>query len=202
MSSQLIQSNAYYYVSSDLYGSSVVLGDGLGADSPSTLFLRSGIGIFSSDNWQIFYQDPIFLIRNYDYGAGYQLGIAEDSPTLPALLPTSGELTQQWSMTLWDDGTYRLANMWLGSVQMLGVSAEDNETIPVMNAAQNGSHWSFAINAGVATNVMDDMLSLCRCRRSVEIMISCVGCCWTLTKSHRPLRQPRLRVRFRLQQAQ
>lgn len=48
--------------------------------------------------------------------------------------------------------------MWLGSEQMLGVSFKDNETIPVMNAAQNGSHWSFALNANVATNVTDAML--------------------------------------------
>lgn len=156
MSSQLIQSNAYYGVSSDRYGSNVLLSDGLHDEALS--LTNSG---FSSSNWQIFYQDPVYLIRNYDFGAKLQLGIAEDSPTLPALMIASGNLTQQWNMTLWEDGTYRLANMWLGSVQMLGAGfkTNDNEIIPVMTAAQDGSHWSFAINPSNATsNVTDNML--------------------------------------------
>ncbi len=154
MSSQMIQSNAYYGVSSDRYGPNVLLDDG---DYADTLSLTNSS--FASNNWQIFYQDPIYLIRNYLYGAKFQLGIAEDSPTLPALMPASGNLTQQWNMTLWEDGTYRLANMCLGSVQMLGVGRKDNEISPVMTAAQSGSHWSFAINPTDSTsNVTDDML--------------------------------------------
>ena len=154
MSSQLIQSNAYYYVSSDLYGPDDLLSDGY---SDSTLSLTNSSR--ASNNWQIFYQDPVYLIRNYQYGAKFQLGIAEDSPTLPALMIASGNLTQQWNMTLWEDGTYRLANMWLGSVQMLGVGVKDYVIIPTMTAAQNGSHWSFAINPSDPTsNVTDDML--------------------------------------------
>ena len=157
MSSQLIQSNTYYGVSSDHYGPNFSLSDGIHDDALSLTNSR-----FSSNNWQFFYQDPVYLIRNYDYGAKLQLGIAEDSPTLPALLIASGNLTQQWNMTLWGDGTYRLANMWLGSVQILGVGPKtngNNEIIPVMTAAQYGSHWSFAINPSDATsNVTDDML--------------------------------------------
>ncbi|KAL9066155.1 MAG: hypothetical protein Q9161_007748 [Pseudevernia consocians] len=49
--------------------------------------------------------------------------------------------------------------MWLGSVQVLGVGIKDNGIVPVMTAAQNGSHWSFAINPSDATwNVTADML--------------------------------------------
>ncbi len=157
MSSPLIQSNAFYRVSSDYYGPSFVLSDGLNPDAPGTLCLTQSS--FSSNNWQIFYQDPIYLIRNFEYGAKYQLGIAEDSPTQPALLLASGDWTQQWNMTLWDDGTFRLANVWLGSAQVLGISSKDNIPVPAMTAAQNGSHWSFSINLSNSTsNMADDML--------------------------------------------
>ena len=157
MSLPLIDNNAYYGISSDYYGPSFLLGDGLNPVTPGTLSLtQTG---HASNNWQIFYQDPIYLIRNFDYEAMYQLGIAEESPTLPALLLASGDLTQQWNITLWDDRTFRLENMWLGSAQILGVGGKDDIPIPVMTAAQNGSHWSFSINLSNATsNVADDML--------------------------------------------
>lgn len=157
MSLPLTENNAYYSLSSDHYGPSFQLGDGHPNDPPGTLSLtQTG---YESNNWQIFYQDPIYLIRNYDYGAKYQLGIAEDSPTLPALLLASGDLTQQWNMTLWDDATFRLANMWLGNEQVLGIGGKDDTRIPVMTAAQNGSHWSFAINlSNLTSNLADDML--------------------------------------------
>lgn len=157
MSSSLIEDNAYYGLSSDRYGSSYLLGDGINPNAPGTLFLTQTS--FSSNNWQIFYQDPIYLIRNYDYGARYQLGIAEESPTLPALLLVSGDLTQQANLTLWDDGTFKIANMWLGNTQLLDIGGKDNIPIPVMTAAQNESHWSFSINLGnLTSNVASDML--------------------------------------------
>ena len=152
MSSPLIESTSYYCVSSDHYGPSVLLSNGMVG-----LFLTSCS--ISSNNWQIFYQNPIYLIRNLDLGAKYQLGIAEDSPTQPELLLASGDLTQQWNMTLWDDGTFRLANMWLGSAQILGISSRDNVPVPAMTAAQNGSHWSFSVNLSIPTsNLTNDML--------------------------------------------
>ena len=52
-----------------------------------------------------------------------------------------------------------MANVWLGTVQMLGVSERNDEVIPVMTASQNGSHWSFAIDPSVPTsNLTADML--------------------------------------------
>ena len=156
MSSPLTQSNAYYYVSSNYY-LPTFLNDGFESDAPGPLSLSQTI--YTTSNWQFFYQDPIYLIRNYAYGATYQLGIAEGSPTLPALLPATGDLTQQWNMTLWDDGTFRLANMWLGNAQILGIGGQDNIPVLVMTAAQNGSHWSSSINLSNSTsNLPDDML--------------------------------------------
>ena len=157
MSSSLIEDNAYYGLSSDRYGASYLLGDGINPNAPGTLFLSQTS--FSSNNWQIFYQDPIYLIRNYDYGARYQLGIAEESPSLPALLPVSGDLTQQWNLMLWDDGTFRIVNMWLGNTLLLGIGGKNNIPIPMMTAAQNGTHWSFSIDlSNLTSNVVPDML--------------------------------------------
>ena len=157
MSSPLLDSNAYYCISSDRYGPSYLLGDGINPNAPGTLSLNQTS--FSSNNWQIFYQDPIYLIRNYDYWARYQLGIAEESPTWPALQLASEDLTQQWNLTLWDDGTFRLANMWLGSTQILGIDGITGTPLPVMTTAQNGSHWSFSINPGnLTSNLAPDLL--------------------------------------------
>ena len=155
MSSPLVQSDAYYYLTSDRWGPNVYLSNGV-----HDVDLSLARIIFSSSNWQIFYQDPIYLIRNYDYGANLQLGIAEDSQTVPALMNASGSLTQQWNLTRWDDGTFRLSNMWLGSAQMLGVgNGSNDQVIPVMTASQDGSHWSFATDpSGATSNVNADML--------------------------------------------
>ena len=163
MSPPLLPSNAYYLVSSDRYGSGVFLaaipsaGGEDDGSSPGTLSLTKYS--FSSQNWQIFYQEPVYFIRNFDYKAEYQLGIPQDSPTQPALLPSSGSLMQQWNISLWDDGTHKLTSMELGDVQVLGVGIKDDQPILVMNAAQNGSHWSFDPNPSDATtNVTDGML--------------------------------------------
>lgn len=150
MPSPLLDSNAYYGITSDLYGPGYYLNDGINPNAPGALALSQTS--LSSNNWEIFYQEPIYLIRNYDYGSRYQLGIEEESPTLPALLLASGDLTQQWNLTLWDDGTFKVANMWLGSTQIMGVGGK-NVPIPVMTTAQNGSHWSFSIDMSNTSNV-------------------------------------------------
>jgi hypothetical protein len=99
MASQLIRKESYYQVSSNAYGPSTFLNSGRNSD-----LLAGGGDVlgplcfsptsFVSDNWQFFYQAPVFLVRNYAFGKGYQLGITENSSNFPALLPASGELTQ------------------------------------------------------------------------------------------------------------
>jgi hypothetical protein len=199
MTSQIIQKESYYQVSSYLYVPSALLHTGANSDlvdgpgaSPGPLCFSQTS--YSSDNWQFFYQAPVFLVRNYVYGAAYQLGITENSPDFPALLPASGELTQQWNITLWDDGTYRLSNMWLGYLQVIGTTSWDNMDVPVMDAGQNGSHWSFAINPSISIDGSSDMLqalSLEAVHWNDRIVLFCSG---ILTHFHRLLHQPRLRV--------
>ena len=162
MASSLFQWHGYYRISSDRHGAAFDLQAGVSDETdnaPIVVFLNNTSS--TTENWQIFYQEPIYLIRNYNYGARYQLGITEESQVQPALLPTSGDLTQQWNITRWGDGgeTYRLTNMWLGSEQILSVvDGHDDTPIPVMTTAQSGSHWTFAPNRSNATSSLSEDL--------------------------------------------
>lgn len=162
MASSLFPWHGYYRVISDRHGpgSDLQASPDDGTDgAPIAIFFDKTSN--STENWQIFYQEPIYLIRNYNYGARYQLGITEESQVQPALLPTSGNLTQQWNITQWGDGgkTYRLTNMWLGSEQMLSVvDGHDGTPIPVMTTAQSGSHWTFVPNRSNATSRLSEDL--------------------------------------------
>ena len=146
--SSLFDSSAYYILSSDLYGSNAHLNDGYNPDAPSSLVL--GTVSYSSENWQVFFQDDVYFLRNYDYGVVYHLGLSDSSATQPQLLKASGDLSQQWNITIWPDGTRKLTNMAVGEFQFLGVSNNSaGEIIPVMNTAEEGSHWTFDINSSV-----------------------------------------------------
>ncbi|KAL6249145.1 hypothetical protein RBB50_004208 [Rhinocladiella similis] len=153
--SNLFDSNSYYRLSSDRYPNGVHLSDGYNPDIPASLYL--GTTGYSSENWQIFFQEGIYFLRNYDYGAQYQLAIKTVTDSKPQLLPTSGDLTQQWNITVWPDGTRRLVNMAVGDFQYLGVSNNSaGVIIPVINTAEDGSHWTFDINSS-AGEVSEEM---------------------------------------------
>jgi len=60
-------------------------------------------------------------------------------------------------MTLWPDGTRKLTNIAIREFQYLGVSnTSRGSIIPVMNTAEQGSHWTFNINSspGNTTDAM------------------------------------------------
>ena len=162
MSSPLNDAGVYYRISSDIYAPDVFVYAETYRDAPGPLYLNNTLP--ASQNWQVFYQDNVYFLRSYDYGAQYQLGInLSHSTTEPQLLLSSGDLSQQWDMTLWPDGTTRkLTNMAIGEFQFLGVSnTSDSSIIPVMNTAERGSHWIFDINssAGDTSEAMQAPLS-------------------------------------------
>ncbi|KAK5378955.1 hypothetical protein LTR20_010353 [Exophiala xenobiotica] len=151
----LFDSTAYYRLSCDRYGQETRLSDGSDPDQPDPLFL--GTTSYSSENWQIYFQDEVYFIRNFDYGANYQLAVSSTTDTQPQLLPATGDLAQQWNITVWPDGTRKLVNLAVGEFQILGVSNTSEEVIiPVMNTAEEGSHWTFDINSS-AGEVSADM---------------------------------------------
>jgi hypothetical protein len=91
MASQFVQPNKYYLFSSDLLGSNYAL-----AETDNGPFFVTPPSSQSSNNWQLFYQDPVFLIRNHDSLETTQLGLTEENPTVPTMLASSGDLKQQY----------------------------------------------------------------------------------------------------------
>ncbi|KAF2192707.1 hypothetical protein K469DRAFT_317429 [Zopfia rhizophila CBS 207.26] len=98
----------------------------------------------SSENWQLYLQQGRYFIRNYDYGGDWQLGLTESSRSMPRLLPRSGELGQQWTLTRQSDGTWRFTNGLLGNSSTLGLS--QGNTVPGMQPSERGADWDILIN--------------------------------------------------------
>lgn len=98
----------------------------------------------SSENWQIYYQQGRYFIRNYDYG-DYQLGVTESSRSVPRLLKRSGALGQQWSL-MRDDagGGWKMSNGLLGNGTWLSISGIN--TVPAMQPSGNGAVWDIQTN--------------------------------------------------------
>ncbi|KAJ5913944.1 hypothetical protein N7504_002827 [Penicillium tannophilum] len=153
MSSGAFDSTYYYRFSNPAVGDNVTLAVGESNDPPNTPALDA-IRNFTSENWQILYDEGIYFIRNYDYGATYQLGLTADERTTPQLLATGAGIGMQWNLSKGDDGWF-MYNMLLGTDNMLGVDMSAlNHTIPVMNTDTTGAQWSIDINtsAGKITN--------------------------------------------------
>ncbi|KAJ5785277.1 uncharacterized protein N7503_010489 [Penicillium pulvis] len=153
MSSGAFDSTYYYRFSNTAVGDNETLAVGEANDPPNTPALDA-IRSFTSENWQIFYDKGIYFIRNWDYGATYQLGLTADERTTPQLLATGAGIGMQWNLTKGDNGWF-MYNMLLGTDNMLGLDMSAlNHTIPVMNTDTTGAQWSIDINtsAGKITN--------------------------------------------------
>ena len=111
----------------------------------------------SSENWQIYSQSGRYFIRNYDAGSQVQLGLTTTSRTVPQLLPRSGDLGQQWFLTLRQDGTWRVSNALVGNQTSLGVST--GNTVPGMDTNENDGHWNIGINISAGDISDSGMLS-------------------------------------------
>lgn len=66
----------------------------------------------SSENWQLFFQSGRYFIRNWDYGANWQLGLTEDSRSIPRLYPRSGSVGQQWTLNKVNGGYEMINGLW------------------------------------------------------------------------------------------
>lgn len=113
---------------------------------------------YSSENWQIFSQSDVYFIRNYDTGPDLQLGLTDDSPVVPRLLNTSGDLGQQWMLEQWSDGTWRITNLLMGNATALGIAGA-GATIPAMDSSEGDEHWNVSINVSAGEITDSKMLS-------------------------------------------
>jgi hypothetical protein len=137
MTTSFFDSKAWYRLSNDNNGANMSLSLGLSGDTPAAPNMDQA-GAFSSENWQLFFQSGVYFLRNYDYGADWQLGVTQSDLSIPRMLRSSGVLGMQWAITQWPDGTLKLTNELLGGVPMFGVGADS--TVPAMNANQKGAH--------------------------------------------------------------
>lgn len=119
----------------------------------------TALGSLSSENWQLYYQQGRYFIRNYDYKADYQLGFDARSGSVPVMLRTSGDLGQQWTLTRVGDTTFTLTNGLFGNGTLLALVG--GNTIPGMQPSSTGSQWDITINvsAGSPKDQDPDMMA-------------------------------------------
>jgi hypothetical protein len=156
MATSFFDSTAWYRLSNDNTGENKTISLGYSSDTPAALNMTQA-GSFSSENWQIFFQSGLYFIRNYDYGADWQLGVTDNDRSIPRMLPSSGLLGMEWNISQWQDGTWKFTNELLGNVLLFGVGADS--TVPAMNANGRGAHWTVDINVSAGQISNAELLS-------------------------------------------
>jgi len=106
---------------------------------------------YSSENWQIFYDDGVYFIRNYDYKSRYQLGVKADNQSTPLMMETGSGLGMQWNITRTGDGsgTWLLTNLLVGPENVLGLSqSASKKQVVVMNTNPEEGKWKIGLTDG------------------------------------------------------
>ncbi|KAF2741299.1 hypothetical protein EJ04DRAFT_517871 [Polyplosphaeria fusca] len=147
--------NAFYNFYNDVSPENT-LSSGQGQDANGTLDMTEEKVFSSSENWQFYFQQGRYFIRNYDYGADWQLGLSKNSMSVPRLMRTSGALGQQWSLTKEDSGKWKLTNGLLGNDSALALSV--GNTVPGMQPSAKGTHWDIVLNPSAGSPQTPDML--------------------------------------------
>lgn len=137
-------------------GSNLTISSGQDQDTNGAINMTTAETFSSSENWQLFFQSGIFFIRNYDYNTE-QLGISSSSSSNPALTNPSGDLSQQWNLTQWSDGTWKVQNLMLGNAQILGLSPDN--TVPSMEPSDVGGHWNISENPSAGQITLSALLN-------------------------------------------
>lgn len=127
--------------------SKVSLSAGNGQGSGTGAINITDFGSVSSENWQLFPQGGRYFIRNYDYGAMYQLGLTEQSSQSPRLYIRNGKLEQQWTIKSISGG-YQLINGLTGSGTSLNLPS--GFILPAMRSDAGGETWNIKDNPSAA----------------------------------------------------
>lgn len=170
MSTSFFDPSQWYRLSNDRTGVNRTLSLGYYPDSATPGAPGMTVaGSYSSENWQLFFQSGLYFIRNYDWGADWQLGVTANELSIPTMLQAGGLLGMQWNVTEWSDGTFKLTNMLLGSnTPVFGVGA--GSTIPTMNENEQGAHWAMDINIMNGGEKITDV-ALLQTLSSIEVRI-------------------------------
>ncbi len=118
----------------------------------SKVQLKPGPAMYSSNNWQFFYQDGVCFIRNYDYSPPRwkpeQLEVVDIAGTKSLRFREASNTTgQQWSLSHWADGTWKITNALAGSGLHLGIDPGTKEA--GLTTDQSYQHWILAPNKEV-----------------------------------------------------
>lgn len=132
-----------FYVFNSSILPSYTLSAGIFLDSNGVISMTE-LGSLSSENWQIFPQGGRYFIRNYDYGAKYQLGLTEQDRSIPKLYPRSGSLAQQWSI-IQRSGGWEIVNGLWGNGTWLALPGAF-PVAPSMNSGETGRFWTITQN--------------------------------------------------------
>jgi hypothetical protein len=157
-----------YYRFSNTQLNNAAISCGIAFDTNGVINMTQ-LGSLSSENWQLWYQDGRYFIRNHDYGAQWQLGVNEGSPYVPLLLAASGDPGQQWEATSLPGGSYTLTNLIFGTSSslsntseqpLLAVSPHSTNIILETTKDQSAAQWTIDINTSAGTPSADMLKNL------------------------------------------
>lgn len=157
MATSLFDSQSYYRFSNTQL-SDATISSGISFSTNGAIDMTQ-LGSLSSENWQLWYQDGRYFIRNHDYGAQYQLGVNEGSPYVPLLLVASADLSQQWEVTSLSGGSYTLTNLLFATFNSSGDISGQSQLALSSNGSiflettedQSGAQWTIDINTSAGT---------------------------------------------------
>ncbi|KAI9792902.1 MAG: hypothetical protein M1835_007581 [Candelina submexicana] len=153
MATPPVDPHIYYYVSNLKPNITYGLGAGSSVGDWGKLTLNV-LPKFSSNNWQFFYQDGVCFIRNYDFRPPNQepsqLEVIEVSGTKSLRFQRASNTTgQQWTLSHWGDGTWKITNALAGSQFHLGF--DNNTSKAALTTDESWQHWILAPNVDVAS---------------------------------------------------
>lgn len=130
--------NYYLMMNTNFPGQNLGIG---GAETDTTRLFD--YNTTETENWQFFYQEDHWYIRNYHTGADSQLGITPGDRLEPKMRTKGGDLGQQW--TVFHVGTeFVLMNALYG--QTANLSLRSNSPAGLYSDI-GGDRWNITMNA-------------------------------------------------------
>lgn len=148
------QENVWYRLININYMDNCTLSSGVGRNTNGTLEINDLGTYSSSENWQFYFQDGRYFLRNRDYLNEWQLGFNGSRPT-PQLMPIAEDATQQWLLDKRDDETFIIKNEGMGDNMIFGLAIQN--PIPQMTTNSDLAAWLIDPNLS-AGDVPEEML--------------------------------------------
>lgn len=152
------QENVWYRLININYMDNCTLSSGVGGNTNGTLEINDLGTYSSSENWQFYFQDGRYFLRNWDYRNEWQLGFNGTRPT-PQLMPIAEDASQQWLLDKKDDDTFIIKNEGMGDNMIFGLAIQ-NPT-PQMTTNSDLAAWLIDPNLS-AGDVPEEMLQSVR----------------------------------------